>query len=344
MNRIGTLSPLGILGLIAAGFLVTAPYLLPVFMPPFWLSIVAEILIWSLFAASVNLLFGYTGLLSFGQALYLGIGAYGVALGIDRFGLSFWPAAALGVAAATAAAAFAGVFAARLTWHYFAIITIVFSLIVFFVAVGWKDVTGGDDGLPFQIPPVVKIGELELTLLDEKFQYYFILAVVAACFYAQHALLRSPLGYAFVAVRENAARCSLIGYSPYLIRYISFVVSGLFAGIAGVLFALFARYASAQYLFWTVSGEGVIWTIIGGTGTLFGPVLGTAFLVILREELSLYWEHYLLVVGAIVIVFVSYAPQGLMGLLTRGLDRLFAKKAARPADRPAGAASEGRPE
>jgi branched-chain amino acid transport system permease protein len=315
-------APLHVLGLVCLLFLLAVPYVLPLLGAKFWVNIVAEIMIWSLFAASVNLLLGYTGLLSFGQALYFGFGAYGVALGIDMFGLSFWPAALLGVIVAAAGAAFTGIFAARLTWHYFAIITVVFSLIFFFVAVGWKSVTGGDDGRPFTVPPVLSIAGVEFTVLDQTFQYYFILTVVGACFYLMHVILKSPLGYAFVAVRENAARLSLVGYSPYLIRYISFVIAGVFAGVAGVLFALFARYASAQYLFWTVSGEGVIWAIIGGTGTLFGPVLGTAFLIVVREELSIYWEHYLFVVGVIVILFVAFAPEGLMGLLTRALSRL----------------------
>jgi branched-chain amino acid transport system permease protein len=309
------------LGLLGALFFLSAPYVLPMVVPGFWVNITAEIMIWALFAASVNLLFGYTGLLSFGQALYFGMGAYGVALSIEFFQFSFWPATLTGIAVATLSAFVTGIFAARLTWHYFAIITVVFSLIFFFFAVGWKDVTGGDDGMPFTMPPVLKVGGVELTLLDLTFQYYFILAVVAACFGAMYVLLKSPLGYAFVAVRENAARAGLVGYNAYMVRLVSFVFAGFFAGVSGVLFALFSRYASAHFLFWTVSGEGVVWAIVGGTGTLFGPVLGTAFLIVIREELSVYWEHYLLVVGVIVILFVTYAPTGIMGLVKKAIAR-----------------------
>src|SRR3989338_9112167 len=128
------LTPLHILGLVAFAFLLAVPYVLPLLGAKFWVNIVAEILIWSLFAASVNLLLGYTGLLSFGQALYFGMGAYGVSLSIEFWHFSFWPAAAVGVAVAMLSAVVTGVFAARLTWHYFAIITVVFSLIFFFVA------------------------------------------------------------------------------------------------------------------------------------------------------------------------------------------------------------------
>ncbi len=335
---------LGWLGLAAGLLLLAAPWVLPLVVESFWVDILAEILVWSLFAASVNLLFGYTGLLSFGQALFFGVGAYGLALGIDRLGLPFWPAFLLGTAVATLAAALTGVFAVRLTWHYFAIITVVFSLIVYFTAVGWKDLTGGDDGLPFDPPPVFAAGGLELSLLDHTFQYYFILAVVGLCFLLLRTVLRSPLGYAIVAVRENATRASLVGLSPYKVRYVSFVLAGLLAGVSGVLFALYARYASAHYLFWTVSGEGVVWTIVGGAGTLLGPALGTALLIVLREELSVYWEHYLLVVGAIVIVFASVAPEGLMGLLTRWLGRSPAARAEAEPARGRAAAAAGRHE
>ena len=304
-----------IVGAVVAAFLISAPWLLPKFVPEFWVSILAEIMIWGLLASSANLLLGYTGLLSFGQSLYFGFGAYGVAFGITRFGLGVVPSLLLAVAIATLAAAIAGFFAVRLTWHYFAIITVVFSLIFYLVAVGWKSLTGGDDGLSFALPPIAKLGNLELTLLDPTFQYFFILAVVGACYLLQWLVLRSPLGVAFTAVRENATRAGLVGLNPYLIRLTSFVIAGFLAGVAGALFALFSRYASAQYMYWTVSGEAVIWTIVGGAGTLFGPAIGAALLILVREELSGYWEHYLILVGILVLLVVSFAPRGIVGSL-----------------------------
>jgi branched-chain amino acid transport system permease protein len=123
-------------------FLVAVPWLIPILLNAFWVSVIAEIMIWSLFAASVNLLFGYVGLLSFGQALYFGFGMYGVAIGVATLGLSFWPAFGLGIVASVAIALISGIFAVRLTWHYFAIITVVFSLIFYFFAVSVKPVTG----------------------------------------------------------------------------------------------------------------------------------------------------------------------------------------------------------
>lgn len=310
-----------ILGLTTLAFLLAVPYVFPIILDDYWVNITAELMIWSLFAASVNLLFGYTGLLSFGQALYFGMGAYGVAFGFEYFGMSFWPAFLTGVALGTAFAMVAGVLAVRLTWHYFAIITVVFSLIFYFMAVGTKELTGGDDGMPLSIPPVLKVGSFELTLFNQTFQYYFIMAIVGLGFYLMWRVLQSPVGRAFVAVRENDKKAMLVGLSPYKVRYISFVLSGFLASLAGVLFCLFARYATAQNLFWTVSGEGVVWMIVGGAGTLFGPALGTALLIVLREELSVYWEHYLLIVGAIVIIVVTFAPQGVMGLINDWIAR-----------------------
>ena len=145
--------------------MLAVPWLIPALINTFWVSVIAEILIWSLFAASVNLLFGYVGLLSFGQALYFGFGMYGVG---DRHrsicGLSFWPAFGLGIVAAMAMALVTGIFAVRLTWHYFAIITVVFSLIFYFLALTNKWLTGGDDGINFTLPPTFYIGGMQQEL------------------------------------------------------------------------------------------------------------------------------------------------------------------------------------
>ena len=141
-----------------AAFLISVPWSIPALINSFWVSVIAEILIWSLFAASVNLLFGYVGLLSFGQALYFGFGMYGVAVGISDLGLSFWPAFGLGIVAAMAMALVTGIFAVRLTWHYFAIITVVFSLIFYFLALTNKWLTGGDDGINFTLPATFSVG------------------------------------------------------------------------------------------------------------------------------------------------------------------------------------------
>jgi branched-chain amino acid transport system permease protein len=321
----------GMLLIAFAAFLLAVPWLIPVLISSFWVSIITEILIWSLFAASVNLLFGYVGLLSFGQALYFGFGMYGVGIGIETFGLSFWPALALGVFAAIAAALVTGVFAVRLTWHYFAIITVVFSLIFYFLALTNKWLTGGDDGINFSLPPTFSFGETKWSFTDSTFQYFFILAAVALCFLLMHIVIRSPLGQAFTAIRDNDVRASLIGLNVYLLRLTAFVMAGFLAGVAGALFAFFGRYASASYMFYHISGEAVVWAIVGGAGTLFGPIVGTTLFLLVREIVSTQWEHHALIVGVVAILAVVFAPKGLVGLWRDWLDRWSERAAEEPA-------------
>jgi branched-chain amino acid transport system permease protein len=308
--------------LIAFGtFLIVVPWLIPLLLNTFWVSVIAEIMIWSLFAASVNLLFGYVGLLSFGQALYFGFGMYGVAIGVATLGLSFWPAFGLGIAASVAIALVCGIFAVRLTWHYFAIITVVFSLIFYFLAVSVKPLTGGDDGINFSLPPTFVFGNFEGSLSDATFQYFFILAVVSICFFLVHRVIQSSMGRAFVAIRDNDVRAALIGINVYQLRLIAFVMAGFLAGVAGSLFAFFGRYASASYMFYHVSGEAVVWAIVGGSGTLFGPIVGTTLFIVIRELVSTHWEHHALIVGAMAILVVILAPKGLVGLWNDALNR-----------------------
>jgi len=302
---------LGLAVLVIA--LLAVPYVLPALGATFWVNIVAEILIWSLLAASVNLLLGYVGLLSFGQALYFGFGMYGVALSINAWDVGFWPALAIGIVAASAMALVAGVLAVRLTWHYFAIITIVFSLIFYFAAMSMKWLTGGDDGVSFTPPPVLKVGGYTLSLTDATVQYYVILAIVAVCFALTALIVNSPLGLSFKAIRENDRRAALIGINVYRTRLIAFVIAGALAGASGALFAFFGRYASASYMFYQVSGEAVVWAIVGGASSLLGPLFGAGVLIIFRELVSNVWEHYLIAVGAITILVVMFAPRGLAG-------------------------------
>jgi branched-chain amino acid transport system permease protein len=290
------------------------PWLIPALVDTFWVSVITEILIWSLFASSVNLLFGYVGLLSFGQALYFGFGMYGVALGIDHLGLSFWPAFGLGIVSAMAMALVSGILAVRLSWHYFAIITVVFSLIFYFLAVSMKPLTGGDDGINFSLPPVFKFGGNAFGLIDPTFQYFFVLTVVAICLFLTHRVIHSPLGKGFLAIRDNDLRASLIGLNVYMLRLIAFVMAGFLAGVSGALFAFFGRYASATYMFYQVSGEAVVWTIVGGAGTMFGPLVGTALFIVIREIVSSHWEHHSLIVGLLAILAVIFAPKGIVGL------------------------------
>jgi branched-chain amino acid transport system permease protein len=308
------------IGAVATGclaLLLVAPFVLQEFEA----SLVAEIMIWSILAMALDLLFGYTGMLSFGQALFFGLGAYGMAFSIQYLHLSLLPALACGVLLAGVAAVVTGFFAVRLSWHYFAIITIIFSLVVYFLAVSRSDWTGGDDGLPVEIPPIIAVGDFQLTVYDPVVEYYFVLALAAASFMLLRRLTQSQIGLTFGAIRDNATRAGLLGYDTFRYRWGAFVIAGLFSGLAGGLFAMKTRYASAAYMFWTVSGDAVIWTVVGGAGTLIGPVVGTALLIGLRDYISAWFEHYLILIGLLAIVIVLVAPRGLVGLLRAAMVR-----------------------
>ncbi|MDO8877845.1 MAG: branched-chain amino acid ABC transporter permease [Pseudolabrys sp.] len=315
---------LGLTVLVLA--LIAVPYALPALGANFWVNIIAEILIWSLLAASVNLLLGYLGLLSFGQSLYFGFGMYGVALSINAWDVGFWSALAIGMAAASVMALIAGVLAVRLTWHYFAIITVVFSLIFYFAAMSMKWLTGGDDGVSFTPPPVMNLGGYKLLLTDPTAQYYVILGIVAGCFALMALIVNSPLGLSFKAIRENDRRAALIGINVYRTRLIAFVLAGALAGVSGALFAFFGRYASASYMFYHVSGEAVVWAIVGGASSLLGPLFGAGALIIFRELVSNAWEHYLIAVGVITILVVMFAPRGIAGSWNDLLHKAFMRR------------------
>jgi branched-chain amino acid transport system permease protein len=206
---------------------------------------------------------------------------------------------------------------------------VVFSLIFYFLALTNKWLTGGDDGINFTLPPVINIGGFSASLTDQTLQYFFILAIVALCFWLMQRLIASPLGRAFLAIRENDVRASLIGLNVYLLRLIAFMLAGFLAGVAGALFAFFGRYASASYMFYEVSGEAVVWAIVGGAGTLLGPLVGTTLFIIVREVVSTHWEHHALIVGAVAILVVIFAPKGVVGLWNDWIANLCARGAAR---------------
>ena len=234
----------------------------------------------------------------------------------------------------------AGSLAVRLTWHYFAIITVVFSLIFYFAAMSAKPITGGDDGLSFSAPAVFDAFGLKLSLSDVATQYYVVLGVSAACYGLLWLVLRSPLGLRFEAVRENDRRARLIGINVYLCRLTAFIMAGAVAGLAGALFAFFGRYASASYMFYHVSGEAAVWAIVGGVGTLLGPLFGTALLIIFRELVSTVWENYLFAVGALTVLVVMFAPRGLGGVWS---DLVGQVARAPESEAPGARAEEGSP-
>ncbi len=294
----------------------------PLVLPLFWGRLLTEILIWGLLAMSSDLLMGYTGLVSFGHSVFFGLGMYGAAAALLWTAKpNLWLALVCGLAAAAAVAAFVAYFATRLRDIYFAITTLIFSQIFYVIIFTWTSVTGGENGLTFERPPLAIPGLFSVRFTATTL-HWFVLAVVTASYLVLRRITQSPFGMVLQSIRENEARTRAIGYPVERYKIVAVMISGLFAGLAGVLYAAQNEFAAPDFVFFLVSGEVVIYNVIGGIGTLVGPIVGAGFFILLREGLSRFFtEYYLIPEGMIFIAMVIFMPQGLLGFMRRWLNR-----------------------
>jgi branched-chain amino acid transport system permease protein len=296
--------------------------LAPLVLPEFWRRFVTEILIWGLLAMSSDILIGYTGMVSFGHSAFFGLGMYGAAAALLSVRPpNLWLALVYGLIGAGVLAAFVAYFATRLRDIYFSITTLVFSQIFYVIIFTWTEVTGGENGLTFRapafsIPGIVSVPFTAVTL------HWFVLGVVVVSYLLLRRITRSPFGMVLQSIRENETRTRAIGYPVERFKIVAVMLSGLFAGVAGVLYAVQNKFAAPDFVFFLISGETVIFNVMGGVGTLVGPVAGAAFFLVLREAISRYSpEYYLIPVGIIFTLMVIFLPQGLLGFLRRPLNR-----------------------
>jgi branched-chain amino acid transport system permease protein len=294
----------------------------PLVLPEFWRRFLTEILIWGLLAMSSDILIGYTGLVSFGHSAFFGLGMYGAAAAlITMRPPSLWLALPYGLVAAAAVAAFVAYFSTRLRDIYFAITTLIFSQIFYVVIFTWTELTGGENGLTFSRPALAIPGLFSVPFTTTTL-HWFVLGVVVISYLILRRITQSPFGMVLQSIRENEARTRAIGYPIERYKIVAVMLSGLFAGLAGVLYAIQNRFAAPDFVFFVVSGEVVIYNVIGGIGTLVGPIVGAAFFLLLREALSRFFtEFYLIPVGVIFILIVIFMPQGLLGFARRWLNR-----------------------
>src|SRR5262245_24929505 len=303
---------------VVIGLLALAPLVLP----EFWRRFVTEILIWGLLAMSSDILIGYTGMVSFGHSAFFGLGMYGAAAALLTVRPpNLWLALLYGLIGAGLIAAFVAFFATRLRDIYFAITTLVFSQIFYVIIFTWTEVTGGENGLTFRQPELSIPGLWSVRFSPETL-HWFVLGVVTCSYLILRRVMRSPFGMVLQAVRENEARTRAIGYHVERYKIVAVMLSGLFAGVAGVLYAIQNKFAAPDFVFFLISGEVVIFNVMGGIGTLVGPVAGAAFFLLLREGLSRFWtEYYLIPVGIIFTLMVIFVPEGLLGFARRALNR-----------------------
>ena len=312
----------GVLFWVGFAVVVALLFVAPLVLPPFWRRFVTEILIWGLLAMSSDILIGYTGMISFGHSAFFGLGMYGAAAALLTSNPpSLWLALAYGLILAAAVAAFVAYFATRLRDIYFAITTLIFSQIfyvIIFTSTAW---TGGENGLTFD-QPKLGFGEALSVYFTSTTLHWFVLFVVVASYLLLRRITQSPFGMVLQSIRENEPRTRAIGYPVERYKIVAVMLSGLFAGLAGVLYAIQNQFAAPDFVFFLVSGETVIYNVIGGIGTLAGPIVGAAFFLLLREGLSRFLtEYYLIPLGVIFIAMVILLPQGLLGFARRWLNQ-----------------------
>jgi branched-chain amino acid transport system permease protein len=286
---------------------------LPWFGPPDLVSLGTQAIVLALAAASLDLLIGYGGLVSFGHAAFFGLGGYTVAIlateGIATSAATVWPAA---IAVAALAALVIGALSLRTSGLQFIMITLAFAEMLFFFFVSWKTY-GGDDGLGFRRRSAIP----GIDPRDDVAFYYVCLALLAAFLALCGIILRARFGMALQGLRQNARRLQAIGVAPYRYRLACFVLGGAGAGLAGALQANLLRFVSPDMLHWTTSGELMVMVVLGGTGSLFGPVLGAWAYTLMESYLGQWTEHWMLALGPVLILVVLFAPKGLWGLISK---------------------------
>ncbi|WBU53221.1 branched-chain amino acid ABC transporter permease [Paracoccus sp. SCSIO 75233] len=277
-------------------------------------EMVAEIAILAILALSLDLAAGFGGMVSLAHGAIMGVAAYGYVLACQA-GLPPWPAAVVGIAAAALTGGLIGAVSARTQGIFFIMATLAFGQMIW-TATFRSDALGGDNGMGGIPRPPLPLADSGDPLV---FATYALLLLVAA-FLLAAALLRSPFGRAMEAVRDNPARAAAIGLPPARIRATGFMLSSAVAGIAGVLAAQHIQFVSPELMVWTASGEALVVLILGGIGTLTGPVIGAAIFVVLKHWAAGWTDHWHLVIGALLIAVVLAGGRGIYGLIDRGRD------------------------
>ena len=328
----GLSGPVALLLLI--GFL-----LVPLLPGTFWTQVGTEILILGLFAMSFNLIFGYMGQISFGHAAFFGLGAYATAMLFRKFSggtgdietWQFLVSLLVGPPVAALGGFLVGLFVVRLTGIYFAILTLAFGELLFFIVFSWYSFTGGDDGIQRLLPPPL--------LRDDTVYYYFTLIIVVAATLVMWRITRSPFGYVMRSLRENQLRTRFLGINVRRYMHVNFVIAAAFAGVAGALWGPFTRSVGPLLLGWQESGIAVFMTLIGGAGFFSGPFVGSIIYTFLHAYVTGFTAYWPLTIGIIIMIIVLFAPGGVLGLLDAKLSARMQGRARSAQALPGGAAT-----
>lgn len=311
--------------LIALVGLVLFFVVLPSFLSSYSLYLMATIFATALLASSLNLILGYGGLMQLHHAVFYGVGAYAVAILMTKTSLPFGLAVLAAPFVAASVAFLIGWFSVRLRGLYFGMLTLALGQLVWAVVYRWSALTGGDDGIH-----AIPVPEAFTSLTAG---YYLTFGILVLSLVVLFAIVKSPFGLILTAARENSPRTGSIGVNVKRHQLVAFVISGFFAGIAGVLYVMIDRSVSPALLYWNKSAEVLIMCLMGGMGTFLGPSLGAALLVILSMVVGIYTEYWLLVLGLVLLVLVLFLPQGILGFLFSKFQASRPKEVAQDAAR-----------
>jgi branched-chain amino acid transport system permease protein len=293
----------------------------PFFLQSYSIQILSEIYLFAIFAMSLDLMLGYTGLPSLGHGAFFGLGAYSAAILTVRVGTSFSVTVALALLAVLLGSLVVGSFCVKASGITFLMLTLAFSQMFYAVAHRWTSLTGGSDGLTGVLRPVAELKGVVLDFSDSRLFYYlcFLLALVVFAFL--RCIVRSPFGAVLVGIRENEARMRSVGFPVRRFQLCSFILSSLLAGLGGAFYAFFNGFVSPEELYWPASAMVLVMLVLGGAGTVIGPALGAAFVLIVQDLVSSTSERWPMVVGGVFVLFVILVRDGLIGLARRSMRR-----------------------
>jgi branched-chain amino acid transport system permease protein len=301
--------------------IIAAVLALPLVVRP---AIATEIWIFAIFGLGANLLIGYTGLLSFGQATFFGSAAYVAGYLLKYYGLNVLGALGIGIAIGALSAAAVGYLCVQRSGIYFIMLTFALNQLFYFVAYQWTSVTGGEDGMPGIPRPVIAGLDFRNPLL----YYAFVSALFLASLWAMQRLVASPLGRILRAIRENELRAAAVGYDVARFKLLAFVVAGAFSGLAGVLYAMLFGIVPLEAISFVFSGNVVFATLIGGSGSLYGPIIGAFVFIWLSESVSVLWERWPLLLGVAFVIVVLFLRGGVVEAWSRFMQWRFSKQKA----------------
>ena len=289
--------------------------LLPFLFSNYYVGLATQIFIMAIFAMSLDILVGHTGLPSMGHAAYYGVAAYATGFLCLAGVKNFWLVIVLGMGLGGLAAAFFGLLALRAQGPYFMLITLALSQVLWGIAFKWRSLTRGDDGLPGIGRPDLGLG---IDLKPDLYFYYFTVAIFLIVVFALFILLNSPFGYTLRGIRESESRMKALGYPVWLYKYASFIFAGIFAGISGVLWVYYSGFVNPSYFAVDLSVKALLMLILGGSGSLFGPLIGAGIIVLLENLVSGFTERWSLVLGIVYVTVIMLFSEGIFSVFKRG--------------------------